>query len=750
MRPSRKKYTNLRNGGNIDYRWVSPDRMTVNRTVREVSFSPEYQHITQFESTSRCSSVAPTYRPVGKNPPDSLAKILLKKSKQMTFKDRLSRDLAHAMTHERKREAAIAKWNALCERVDTFIDRRNKRLLFWEQQALKYRGLVGSTFIMYQNYRVKYTAMRRSGEKLPLWQKKQRQEIFDAALLYKVNSIEPLLKDLREKKEKMKYAKHKYEKQINFIVRSNREHDFQMTWNILPKAREREAARLARIELDEYRVYLQAKEKAQKKLERYMAYIDYCKSVGVSPLSPQVWGDSSKDLDKRVAYPKYLTVTREDGSNVYLARTYTSRANPYTFKKWEIRRTSSMGLLSSQAIPPMVPLDAQGYDIDDLISKSIQKAYLGFEKGMRLNHATLGMNILLWTKTRDIIRGIEVCLTKIVAERHAIMAFDFVFKSQLSSAWFFSMMKEGASYMLMWKFAFLPLVRLVDDLRTTLTNLDDIDTSKEYTFSGTSLWSNSSQKSVTVNQDPPLDSIQAGSAVEWLMPYQGTKSTQTSQDDSVRVKVTLVVKPKSILEVIAAQIGMLTPMTAVWQVVPFSFVVDWLLQVAKFVEIYETANYTPAWTFVEGFVTITHRHERSVISTPANCWSWFRNPDAPAQDIGDYITYYTLKPNTNETSDFRIFKSLRRYKMAEMPTLPDVRVHNTFNRSKIASLLVIAVALTRVKYPPAKRKVIAAQYQKWQQTLTDKYQGKVLFNRSAKNNIKIKDRVDPNWDSGEY
>jgi hypothetical protein len=72
----------------------------------------------------------------------------------------------------------------------------------------------------------------------------------------------------------------------------------------------------------------------------------------------------------------------------------------------------------------------------------------------------------------------------------------------------------------------------------------------------------------------------------------------------------------SILLKTASELGLTNPVEVLWELVPFSFVIDWALPIGSFISQFDASL---GWTFVDGSITRAYRREatkKRSIKTP--------------------------------------------------------------------------------------------------------------------------------------
>lgn len=111
-----------------------------------------------------------------------------------------------------------------------------------------------------------------------------------------------------------------------------------------------------------------------------------------------------------------------------------------------------------------------------------------------------------------------------------------------------------------------------------------------------------------------------------LLPYPGSSRFETSY--SIKCAITLSFKPTNELLSVAASFNMLDPIGLAWELVPFSFVVDWFLPIGNLLE---SISATHGMSFVSGTETIVRSYKARTYCS-SNGTGWFLKPEALAQD----------------------------------------------------------------------------------------------------------------------
>jgi hypothetical protein len=118
-----------------------------------------------------------------------------------------------------------------------------------------------------------------------------------------------------------------------------------------------------------------------------------------------------------------------------------------------------------------------------------------------------------------------------------------------------------------------------------------------------------------------------------------------------------------------AKVGILNPLQLAWEVVPYSFVVDWFLPIGNWLGGLDAAA---GLDFESGYQTTLLKQDQSTIES---LW-WDRTSPTPARQV-------------KSVSEFRKFAQMSRTTLTSFPSAPAPRFKNPLSMSHMASALAL-------------------------------------------------------------
>lgn len=302
------------------------------------------------------------------------------------------------------------------------------------------------------------------------------------------------------------------------------------------------------------------------------------------------------------------------------------------------------------------PYDAPSLD-QTALNRAIAIMYRSKTHGTGLDSAQLGLQIAMFRKVTDIVDTMIIFAKRIKDYRSTILLAETALSALSASdrtvpGLVLKILANISGYILMWKFCISPLVKLFGDLKDVLESPIGSSNQQIQRFVGSA----SMTESGTFSDSN--DGLDISSDYSYGISYRVVVNATFNQDGDVNAEL-------------LHKLGLATPAAILWQICPFSFVVDWLFKVTTFIETFEISYYNSVLNFNSGYVT--HKsYQRSSTS-----FSIYNSNYAGSGSMEDYQ------------------HGLSRQLLPSLPRKEAITFDSTLDSSKLMSLVLIFATFLR-------------------------------------------------------